>query len=99
MKFVRLKKDVDFSVLSDYGLVYEEKVNKWIRPAKWALKGVGIELTVDVESRNVYTHIFYADEENEDWGDKSGALHSVYLLSMYDLLEIIDDGEEDKPYE
>lgn len=90
IKIVRLKKDVDFSKLAEYGFVYNEQSNTYVRPSSWALKTVGIRLTVDVESRAVYTHVFYADEVNEAFGENSMALHSTTLLSMYDLLEIGD---------
>lgn len=92
MKLVKLKKSVDFSVLADYGFTFEEETNTYVRPAKWALRTVRVELTVDVENRNVYTHIFYDSDgkENKDLDGRSGALHSFALLSMYDLLEIVE---------
>jgi hypothetical protein len=96
MKHVKLKKDVDFSVLDNYGFTFNEKENTYVRPSSWFLKTVGGQLTVDVESRDVFMHIFYdADgNENEDFDGRSGALHSINLLRMYDLLEIVEEEEE-----
>lgn len=95
MTEVKLKKDVEFSGLLKYGFKFDEKRNVYTRESFWVLENAGAQLTVEVESRKVYTHIFCTgSEKNEELKGQSTALHNVFLLSMVDMLEIVPDNNE-----
>ena len=91
MKIIKLKKDVSFDVLLEYGFIYNELLKRYERPVQWTLDDVCHQLVVEKESRMVYTDIRKTSNVNEEYLDVSAKLFSIHIVMMYEYIEIIND--------
>lgn len=91
MKIVKLKEDVNFDILLEFGFLYNNDVKRYERPIKWTLYDVCHQLVVEEETRWVYTDIRKTSNVNEEYADVTAKLSNVNLLLMYPYIEIVDD--------
>ena len=92
MELVKLKKDVDFNILLEYGFKYNKDTNRYERELKWTLEDVYHQLVVDIETRDVYVTFAKTTNINEELIGTEAHLYSITLLKLYPYLEIVEDS-------
>ena len=91
MKIVKLKKDVNFDVLKEYGFAYNKELNIYERELKWTLKNACHQLVIEEYSREVYLKIMETNNINEDFIGTNSHLTNSTLILISQYLEVVED--------
>lgn len=90
---IKLKKEVDFKELINYGFKYIKEEDTYRRENQWLSKHVGFALIVDCKTREVGYHVFTSLNENEELDDELNVkIIPETLFKMLDLLEAVGEG-------
>jgi hypothetical protein len=91
MELVKLKENVNFNVLLEYGFIYNGSTKRYERETKWTLENACHQLVVEENSREVYMEIMKTKNKYKLFNGTFAKLYNTTLVKLLPYLEIVED--------